>query len=547
MKARVTIFLILLPALATSLPAQEPAPYIDTIRADEMRADLFFLASDELQGRMPTTRENLISAEFIKSRYERLGLKPAGPGGSYYHSYNMMYATLGEGNSLDVSQGENQTIHLRPGQDYYPLRFSASAQARGPVVFAGFGITSPKLSYDDYRGEDIQGKIVLVLDHEPGERDPDSPFDGVVTADASRDYRKAAFAQEKGAIGILFVRDVHNHPGPFNFEAAAMSYWPETPRRRRRFMLASWMEKVRIPAAQISPALAEILLRGTGRTLLDLSRSSETDRGITPVPVPGVEVELTASVNRHVFTDRNVVGLLEGADPELKNEWIILCSHYDHLGAEGDTVFNGADDTVSGIVAMIDMAEAYVQAAREGRRPRRSILFAAWNSEELGLLGSWAYAEQPLNPLADTVAVLNMDMIGRNEEVPEGAPEVGFRFRGLEVQTAASNRNALNIVGSTHTSDLAAEVETANRDIGLQIKRRYDNHVNNTLRRSDHWPFLQNDVPAVWIFTGFHPDYHTANDRAEWINYEKLEKIARLVYQTSWNLATQDGRPKMNR
>ena len=359
--------------------------------------------------------------------------------------------------------------------------------------------------------------------------------------------RKAAFAQEKGAIGILFVRDVHNHPGPFNFEAAAKGYWPETPRRRKRFMLASWMEKVRIPAAQISPALAEILLRGTGRTLLDLSRSSETERGITPVPVPGFEVELTTSVNRHVFTDRNVVGLIEGADASVKDEWIILCSHYDHLGAEGDTVFNGADDTVSGIVAVIDIAEAYAEASREGRRPRRSILFAAWNSEELGLLGAWAYAEQPLTPLSSTVAVLNMDMIGRNEEVPEAAVGIGFRFRGLEAQTAESNRNALNIVGSTHTSDLAAEVEKANKNIGLELRRKYDNHVNNTLRRSDHWPFLQNGVPALWIFTGFHPDYHTENDRAEWINYEKLEKVARLVHQTSWNLANQNSRPKMDK
>ncbi len=545
MKACVSLFAIFL--VASSSQAQETAPYIDSIRQEEMRADLFFLASDQLRGRYPTTRESLISAEFIQTRFERLGLKPAGPDGSYYQRYNMMHATLGEGNSLDISQGENRTIHLRPGQDYYPLRFSASGRVRGPVVFAGFGITAPKLSYDDYSGDDIEGKIVLVLDHEPGERDPHSPFDGLVTSDASRDFRKVAFAQEKGAIGILFVRDVHNHPGPFNFEASAKGYWPETPRRRKRFMLASWMEKVRIPAAQISPALAEILLRGTGRTLLDLSRSSETERGTTPVPAPGFEVELTTSVNRHVFTDRNVVGLIEGADASVKDEWIILCSHYDHLGAEGDTVFNGADDTVSGIVAVIDIAEAYAEASREGRRPRRSILFAAWNSEELGLLGAWAYAEQPLTPLSSTVAVLNMDMIGRNEEVPEAAEGTGFRFRGLEAQTAESNRNALNIVGSTHTSDLAAEVEKANKNIGLELRRKYDNHVNNTLRRSDHWPFLQNGVPALWIFTGFHPDYHTENDRAEWINYEKLEKVARLVHQTSWNLANQNRRPKMDK
>ena len=105
---------------------------------------------------------------------------------------------------------------------------------------------------------------------------------------------------------------------------------------------------------------------------------------------------------------------------------------------------------------------------------------------------------------------------------------------------------AVNIVGSTHTADLAAAVDKANQNIGLELKRRYDKHVNNTMRRSDHWPFLQNDVPALWIFTGFHPDYHTENDLAEWINYDKLEKIAKLMHQTSWNLANQDSRPKMS-
>ena len=172
------------------------------------------------------------------------------------------------------------------------------------------------------------------------------------------------------------------------------------------------------------------------------------------------------------------------------------------------------------------------------------MLFAAWNSEERGLLGAWAYTERPLRPLQNIVAVLNMDMIGRNEEVPENG---GGRFRGLDVQTAESNANAVNIIGTARSESLRQVVEKANGDIGLTLRLRYDNNVSQLMRRSDHWPFLNRGVPAVWVHTGLHPDYHTANDDADRINYPKMEKIARLVYQASWDLANQSGRPTLNR
>jgi Zn-dependent M28 family amino/carboxypeptidase len=135
-----------------------------------------------------------------------------------------------------------------------------------------------------------------------------------------------------------------------------------------------------------------------------------------------------------------------------------------------------------------------------------------------------------------------MDMIGRNEEVPVGG---GARFRGLDLQTAESNRNAVNVIGTTRSAGLKAAIERANRAIGLELKFRYDNNASNLMRRSDHWPFLQRGVPGVWFHTGLHPDYHTVYDRPEKINYEKMEKVARLVYQTSWDLGVGDSRPKM--
>jgi len=233
--------------------------------------------------------------------------------------------------------------------------------------------------------------------------------------------------------------------------------------------------------------------------------------------------------------------MIKGADPDLAHEFVIVCAHYDHNGADGARIFNGADDDGSGTVALLEIAEAYALAAATGLRPRRSILFAAWNSEERGLLGAWAYTENPIVPLSDTVAVLNMDMIGRNEEVPVGG---GGRFRGLEVQTAESNNNALNILGYTYSPDLLSEVEESNQVYGLELKIRYDNNLSNLLRRSDQWPFLQNRVPALFFHTGLHPDYHTTNDRPEKINYVKMEAIARLVHQVSWNLAQTSSRPR---
>lgn len=539
---RKSLSLILVAACAAALSAQTAAPFNDSIRISDLKADLYFLAGDGFKGRLVGTPENALAAEFIRSRFERAGLKPGAPNGSFVQTTHLMVATLGARNSLAVSLPNGSKLELQPEQDFYPQRFSASGSITAPVVYAGFGIHSPKLGYDDY-GDRVAGRIALILEHEPGERDPKSPFDGVVTAEAAVAIKKVLAAQDKGAAGVLFVTDVHNHPAPANFEASARAFWPAQAPRIDRFTLASWADRVRIPVGQISPALAEQLVRGTGKTLLALSAAAETERGFQALPLDGVTVALTTAVNRHVVPDRNVLAFIEGADPKLKDEVVIVSAHYDHEGADGAVIYNGADDDGSGTVALLDIAEAYALAAAAGQRPRRSVLFACWGSEERGpLLGAWAYTANPTFPLARTVAVLNMDMIGRNEEVQVGG---GPRFNGLEVQTAESNRNAVNILGYSRHPELSAIVERANRStIGLELKMRYDNNSSNLLRRSDQWPFLQNSVPALWFHTGLHPDYHTQYDRPEKINYEKMEKVARLVHQASWMLANQDGRPK---
>jgi hypothetical protein len=522
----------------------DPAPFNESIQAEELSVDLHFLAGDGMRGRLVGTPEIAQAADFIAARFDSLGLEPAGEGGSFFQPFDLNWFSLGAENSLRVEGGGFAGRSRTPGDGYYPLNFSASTSASGGLAFAGFGMVEPDLSFDDYRGQDVSGKIVLVLEREPGVSDPESPFDGVVTAEASAAWRKALAAQARGAAGILFVRDVHNRADFSDFAQTASDYWPSKPRRIKRFTLAVWMERIRIPAAQISADLAESLVAGTGRTLQDLAAASETSAGFGAMDLPGAVVSINAAVERHTTPARNVVGIIRGSDPDLRDELVIVCAHHDHNGADGEDIYNGADDDGSGIVGLLEIAEAYAEAVQDGRRPRRSVLFAAWDAEERGLLGAWFHTEQPFVPLEDVAAVLNMDMIGRNEEVPEDG---GGRFRGLEVQSAESNANAINILGHTFSTDLIAAVVAANEPHGLELELDYDNNASNLLRRSDQWPFLQRGVPALFFHTGLHPTYHTVDDTPDRIEYGKMETIVRLVHRASWSLADADGSPVFDR
>ena len=525
---------------ATALWSQEPAPHNDAITAAKLRADLMFLGGDSFRGRLTNTPENNLALEWVASRFEAFGLKGAGAGGSYYQPYNLVTATLGDGNELAIAT-DGALTRYTVGSDFYPHRHSVSGRVSAPVVFAGYGISAPTLGYDDLAG-DVKGKILLVLDHEPGENDSTSRFDGLVTSEYANQLKKTLAAQEKGAVGILFVLDVHAHPGPENFDGAARFTWPAQPPRIERYLLGAWADRVRIPSGQVSVALAEALVRGSGKSLTELSRAADNRRGNATVPLAGITATLSTNVKRSVVRDRNVVAMLEGSDPTLKNQWVIISGHPDHDGALGDQIWNGADDNGSGTVGLVAIAEAYAMGAKEGRRPKRSILFAAFNSEERGLLGAWAFTEAPLVPLPQIVAVLNMDMIGRNEEVPEAG---GARFRGLPPQTAESNNNSVTLLGWTRSPGLTSAIERANSAYGLMLKKNYDNNLSNLIRRSDHWPFIQRGVPGIWFHTGLHPDYHTIYDDPEKINYPKMEKITRLVHQVSWDLAQGGDRPKL--
>jgi hypothetical protein len=536
---RLLLSLLALPVLVTAQTSR--APQIDSIRQDQLRADLFFLASDAMQGRLTNTPTNGIAADWILSRFERLGLKPGGQGGSFEHRYQLTSGAIEDGNAASIAGGPSARTDLRVMQDFYPHRFSASGEAEGEVVFTGFGIVSSERRHDDYK-DALRGKIALALDREPGVNDPASVFDGVVGSEVAQPLQKALAAQAKGALALILVEDAHNQTGPpSSFAAQAANYWPSTPPRVERYTLLKWADQVHIPVVQVAAGVGEMLVAGSKRTLADLGRSAEARGGVTPLPL-NLSLRLRTSVARQTIPDRSIIAMLEGSDSQLKNEYVLVGAHFDHDGVDGTRVFNGADDDGSGIVGLLEIADAYAAAAQAGQRPKRSIIFAAWNSEERGLLGAWAYTEFPVVPLDRIVVNLNMDMIGRNEEVQAGG---GARFRGLDVQTAESNQNATNIIGSVRSPDLKTALDRANQGLGLELKYRYDNNLSNLMRRSDHWPFLQHGVPGVWVHTGLHPDYHTQYDRPEKINYVKMEKIARLVYQTSWDLANSASRPAL--
>jgi len=539
--SRVFALFVLPAVLAAQTPAASRAPASDVITIPKMRADLEFLAGDALRGRLTDTPENAIALEWVASRFKWLGLEPMGANGTYFLPYGLSIGSLGSGNNeLGVVRGDQVVAYDRT-TGFYPHRYSASATAAGDLVFAHFGIAAEPLGYNDLSG-DVRGKVLLVLEHEPGENDSTSAFDGIVTSEYTNPLKKALAAQSRGAAAVLFVTDVQNHQAAQSFEAASRGYWPAQPPRLLPYTLAAWADKLTIPVGQISVGLADSLVRATGRSLADLARAAESARGSAPVPVSGVRVTVATSVVRRTVPDRNVLAAIEGSDPRLRNEWIVINAHPDHNGAVGDTIYHGADDNASGVAGLLAVAEAYAKAAAAGQRPRRSILFAAFNSEERGpLMGAWGYTEAPSVPLDRTIAMINMDMIGRNEEVPENG---GARFRGLPVQTGESNRNSTTLLGWSR-STLTAAVERANARYKLTLKKNYDNNASQLLRRSDSWPFLQHGVPAIWFHNGLHPDYHLTSDTADRINYEKMERIVKLVHQLSWDLAQAASRPSL--
>jgi Zn-dependent M28 family amino/carboxypeptidase len=291
---------------------------------------------------------------------------------------------------------------------------------------------------------------------------------------------------------------------------------------------------LRIPVITIADPVAMALLAGTGTTPAILQTAIDKDLAPQSRDVPGASLTLhLQNTVRSRGVTFNVAGLLPGSDPKLAAETIILSGHHDHDGFNGPEIFHGADDNGSGTVGIVALARAF---AANPTRPKRSILFVVFAAEERGLLGSYYMADHPLRPLATTRAMINFDMIGRNEAASE-------QTTGL-IDIPADTTNRLNLIGAGYSPDFDRTVRAANRSIGLDLDDRFD-HENalNVFFRSDQFPFVLNDIPAFWFFTGFHPDYHHTTDTADKINFAKMTNIVKLAYLSAWRFADDAGVP----
>jgi hypothetical protein len=516
-------------APAQSISSSRISTGFNAIKASNLKADLKFLASDELEGRLSLARGSEIAIKWIVSEFEKTGLKPAG-GGSFLQPVPLIeYRTDRQESRLTIRSGSKEQTYRSPDASG---SFPNDITAAGPVAFAGFGITAPELNYDDYSGIDAHGKIVLIFDHEPQENNPRSGFNGTGATKYASSYFKALNAQKHGAVGVL-VAGEPNRKHPSNQERLARIRSANL--RARIPNQAIEHSDVRIPLLAVSDQIANDLLGGNAKEL-----QAQIDSALKPVsrdiPTASAEMRNVLSERRRATT-YNVIGMIEGSDPSLQNESVIFGAHYDHDGPAPAGIYHGADDDGSGTVGVIELARAF---ARNDVKPKRSIVFAIFAAEERGLLGSYYYVANPLRPLETTRAVINFDMIGRDEAQSE-------QTKGL-IDIAPDTSNELNLIGAHYSPEYRELVERANKMTGLRLNSKWDREPSlNIFFRSDHYPFVMHDVPALWWFTGFHPDYHQVTDTADKIDYSKMEKILRLAYVVGFEIGDASNPPRFKK
>jgi hypothetical protein len=489
-----------------------PREALEAIRASDIRQHINYLASDSLKGRNTPSPELDRAAEYIAAEFKRLKLKPMN--GSYFNDFNLSIVRLGKENSLAITVNGRETAYLIK-QDFMPFAMTASKAVAAPLVFAGYGITAPEYGYDDYAGLDVKGKIALVLRHEPGERDPISPFNGDKDTEYAQVASKVQNAIDHGVAGLLIVTDPANHrslaprgfPWPSLFEGIPDDALPLT---------LALTEKEKIPVVQVGEAAVQQIF-GNVDTLRSWQQHIDRDRKPRSTALATVEVRLQTTTDTALQPTRNVVGLVEGADPKLKSELVVIGAHYDHVGyqkehTEGeDYIYNGADDNASGTCAVLAIAKAFSAAKK---KPQRSVLLMTFAGEEKGLFGSRAYVERPLWPVEQTVAMLNLDMVGRN------APD------------------SVSVGGVTRSPDLIKINEEENQSVGFKLDYSIEQYHN----RSDQYNFARKKIPFLFYFTGEHADYHRVSDHPDKINANKIARIATLAFRVAWRAANTDQR-----
>jgi hypothetical protein len=491
---RVMALLLLLSAAAVSAPPP-PAPPSPKRLLDDVKA----LASPAMAGRRSGTPGAEAAARYIAQAFRAAGLAPGGAAGGYEQVFEVPTGVrLGTPNSLAIVGPGART--LAPGRDFTPLTVSGDGARSSAVVFAGYGITAPDLGYDDYAGIDVRGKIVLLMTGEPRGRDPASPFRKPEAYHYSERRHKLINVREHGAAAVLLV----THPGAASDVLPALAG-----------VAAPWS----VLAVAVVRPVADALLGSSGTSVA--AAAEAIDRALAPrsFVVPDVRVAVEVTLVRERSATANVIGILRGSDPALKDEAVVVGAHYDHLGLGGEgsldpdklgVVHPGADDNASGTAAVMELARNFAAA---GARPR-TLVFVAFAGEEMGLLGSAEYVRRPPVPLDRTVAMVNLDMIGRPRE------------------------GKVYVTGVDSGSGLRTLVSDAARGLALQPELRGD-----PFAPSDQTSFYAAGRPVLFLFTGAHDDYHRTSDTWDKIDRQDLAAVTSFAGRIVAALATAQSRP----
>lgn len=473
--------LVLNAALAGILVGHFPIHAQDLSR-QSLSQHIKYLASDDLKGRGNGTPELDQAAQYIAERFLEAGL--VGPyEGEYFQEFDVPTGfSIGPENMVTFFELPSQPLHLRFGEDYHPVSYQeGSLPLAAPLVFLGFGISAPELGYDDYAGQSVEGKILLVYEHEPQEHSLTSVFDGNRLSAYSDLEHKAREARERGALGLVLLPDTFNHyREPGNLPRAELA-------------------NLGLNVIRLSDSWARRLMEAAGEDVRQILRS--INRDLTPYSFRMRSIQAVVRIDVTVIRKRvkNVVGILPGDS----HSAVVIGAHYDHLGLGGlyslapdaiDQVHNGADDNASGVAGLLELSRWFAQ-----HRPRHTQVFIAFAGEELGLLGSTHYTNSPAVSLQDTVAMLNMDMIGRSfGELLVGGVGTAREFRSV--------------------------LEAAEEQSNLRFR-----FAETPRASSDHMPFSRRQIPVLFFFSGLHADYHRPGDDWERIELDRALEVVRVV------------------
>jgi hypothetical protein len=511
--------------------AKQAAPSfgnVEGITAKQLRDYLTFIASDELEGRDTPSRGLDIAAMYIAQHMSSWGLKPAGDNGTYFQKVPLSRGKV-IARDTHLSLGGQEYEY---GKDFLTSTTSASID-NIPVVFAGYGWVIKSKNINSFEGIDVKDKIVVVANSLPKGitfNDLKGPPGG--------DWSSPAFyAQMNGAKAVISFPTFGNL---INWES---SRWNQSDKGSVSF--GPQQPIIKIPTITASPRLLSALFFGEKATASAIfSRAQTLDDQAAFDLKPEKKISVHVAAKTEAIHTQNVVAILEGSDPALKNEYVAIGAHYDHVGvnpfASGpDKIWNGADDDGSGTVTVLSMAEAFAKGAV---RPKRSILFIWHAGEEKGLWGSEYFSDNPTVPLASIITQLNIDMIGRyqnpgDETHPQNKdlPKPGEVF----------------LIGSKLMSTELGEISEATNKafLNLSFNYKYDdpNDPEQFFYRSDHYNYAKKGIPIIFYMDGSHADYHQPSDSIEKINFEQMEKVARTIMATGWALANAPTRPKVDK